>query len=375
MSRPARVLWLAKGLGRGGAEKLLVTGAAHLDPQRFDVEVAYLLPHKDALVPELLARGLRVHCLGQRSELDLRWLVRLKRLMDQQFAIVHTHMPIPAVAARLLTAGGGPAIVHTEHNVWDRYRRPTYWANALTYGRNDAVIAVSQAVADSVPGRHRPRPPATMQVLLHGVEQSTVAGGPAARAAARRSLGLPADAFVIGTVGNFTPKKDQRGLIAAFAAVRSRRLDARLVLVGTGPLEAALREQVASAGLSADVLFAGSREDVTELLPAFDVFALSSLHEGLSIALVEAMAAGVPAVCTHVGGVPEAMRDDVEGRLVPPQDPAALAETLGRLADDRALLARYAGAALERGKLFDIATALRRIEEVYDSVLKRRAAC
>lgn len=370
MNAPARVLWLAKGLGRGGAERLLVNSAAHIDPARFTVDVAYLLPHKDAFVPELRERGLRVHCLHQSGPTDLRWASRLRQLMAaQRYDVVHTHMPVPAVAARLL-AGSSPRLVHSEHNVWSRYRRPTYLANALTYRRNDAVIAVSQAVRDSIPSRYLPRAPATTEVLRHGIEPDAARNGKAARAEARQSLGLPADTFVIGTVGNFTPKKDQRTLITAVAGLRRTHPKAVLVLVGTGPLEDELRE-LARRELGDAVLFTGSRSDVLELLPALDVFALSSLHEGLSIALVEALSSGVPAVCTAVGGVPEVLTHDREGLLVPAARPAAMEKALRLLATDDALRERFVEAALVRARAFDISVAVRRIESIYDEVLAR----
>lgn len=370
MSEPARVLWLAKGLGRGGAERLLVTAAAHIDPSRFSVDVAYLLPWKDAFVPELRERGLHVHCLHQSGPTDLRWASRLRRLMaTQRYDVVHTHMPVPAVAARLL-AGSSAKLVHSEHNVWSRYRRPTYVANALTYRRNDAVIAVSQAVRDSIPGRYLPRPPATTEVLLHGIEPEAARTGTAARAEARRALGLAEDAFVVGTVGNFTPKKDQRTLITAVAGLRRTHPEAVLVLVGTGPLDDELREQ-ARRELGNAALFTGSRSDVLELLPALDVFALSSLHEGLSIALVEALSSGVPAVCTAVGGVPEVLTHEREGLLVPAARATALEDALRRMAADGALRERFAAAALVRARAFDISAAVRRIESIYDEVLAR----
>lgn len=374
MRRPARVLWLTKGLGRGGAETLLVTGARHLDRQRFDVEVAYLLPWKDALVPHLSAEGLKVHCLGQGSSRDLRWIPRLRRLLNTgEFDLVHTHMPVPAVATRVLSRRrGGPAIVHSEHNVWQRYRRPTYWANALTYRRNDAVVAVSDAVRRSMQPRFLPPAPATVEVLLHGVEFGAMRSGPQARASARALLGLPEDAYVVGTVANFTPKKDTRRLIDAVHALHRKRSHARLVLIGTGPLEGDLKRHVRGLGLEHVVTFTGSRDDVPQLLPAFDVFSLPSLHEGLSIALVEAMASGVPAVCSRVGGIPEAMRHEIEGILVPPGDSTALYVALDRLCEDTSLRARYAAAALQRGRTFDIGAALRRTEDLYDEVLARR---
>lgn len=372
MSRPSRVLWLAKGLGRGGAEQLLVSAAPHVDPVRFEVEVAYLLPWKDALVPDLVGRGVPVRCLNQRSEADLRWAFRLRKLLaERDYDVVHTHMPMPAVMVRLL-ARRGTAIVHTEHNVWHRYRKSTYWANALTYKRNDGVIAVSHAVAASISPKRSPRLP--VRVIHHGIEQVAVAAAAdgACRSAARRALGLPSDAFVIGTVGNFTPKKDQRTLIDALALLRKTRPDAMLTLIGTGKLESELRAHVANSGLQDAVRFAGSRNDVQTLLPAFDVFALSSLFEGLSIALVEAMAAGLPCVATDVGGVSEVLQNGVQGRLVRPREPRLIAEALAELAGSPETVARMSAAALDRARVFDIHEAVDRIEALYDDVLAAR---
>ncbi len=253
--------------------------------------------------------------------------------------------------------------MHTEHNLWERYRLPTRWANALTYGRNDAVIAVSHAVAAGI-GRRRPGD--WLTVVHHGPDLGDAPSGPAARRAARAELGLPDEALVIGTVGNLTAKKDQAALLAAFALLRRRRPDARLVLVGAGPLESRLRE-LAGEG----VLFAGSRGDVPALLPGWDVFCLSSRQEGLPVALMEAMTSGLPSVVTRVGGMPEVLDDGVEGRLVAPGDPAQLAAALDGLAADRGLRERMGAAARERSKSFDVAGAQRAIERVYARVLAR----
>ncbi|WP_405014221.1 glycosyltransferase [Kitasatospora sp. NBC_01539] len=364
MSARRRVLWLAKGLGRGGAEQLLLNCARHADSARYEVEVAYVLPYKDALVPALEAAGVRVHCLGGPP--GALWPLRLRRLVaERRYDLVHSHMPIPAVAARLVAFGRrGPRLVHTEHNVWERYRTATRWANALTYRRNDAVVAVSHAVAATI-GRRRPGDD-WVTVVHHGPDLGGAPEGPAARAAAREALGLPQDALVVGTVGNLTPKKDQAGLLDAFARLRRDHPSAALVLIGAGPLEAELR---AAAG--GGVVFAGSRADVPALLPAFDVFTLSSRQEGLPVALMEAMTSGLPSVVTRVGGMPEVLADDEQGLLVPPGDPAALAAALGRLAADPALRERLGTAARERSRGFDVAGAQRTIEQVYARVLAR----
>ncbi|MEV0535445.1 glycosyltransferase [Kitasatospora sp. NPDC050463] len=379
MTGRTRVLWLAKGLGRGGAEQLLLNCARHVDGSRYEVEVAYVLPWKDALAPALTEAGVRVHCLGGApgtpGRADPRWPLRLRRLLaERRYGLVHTHMPVPATAARLLSYGlggaGSPRLVHTEHNVWDRYRPATRWANALTYRRNDAVVAVSHAVARTIPAARR-RPGAWVHVVHHGPDLAGAPQGPAARAAARAELGLPQDAFVVGTVGNLTPKKDQATLLAAHARLRRHHPRARLVLIGAGPLESRLRAHADELGASGSVLFAGSRPDVPALLPGLDVFALSSRQEGLPVALMEAMTSGLPAVVTRVGGMPEVLDDGDQGLLVEPGDPAALATALGRLADDRELRERLGAAARERAAHFDVAGAQRAVEAVYEQVLRR----
>lgn len=373
MTRP-RVLWLTKGLGLGGAERLLTSVAAGIDPERFEVEVAYLLPWKDAFVAELEQHGVRVVCLGARRTVDPRWVLRLRSLLRQRrYAVVHTHSPVPAAAARMLVRSP-TRLVHTEHNVWDRYRWPTHTINALTYTRNDVAIAVSDAVADSiVPPRWLPGERPVVETLLHGVDLANVPRGPAARAAARDLLGIPADTPVIGSVANLTPKKDHTGLLAAMVQVRRDVPDARLLLVGSGPLEDQLRREVTDRGLEDAVTFLGSRDDVATLLPALDVFVLGSRFEGLPISLLEAMAAEVSCVATRVGGIPEAITDGVEGRLVAPGAPDALATALVEVLSDAEARARLARAGLARVRAeFSIERAVLRTQALYDQLLGRQ---
>ncbi len=103
----SRVLWLTKGLGRGGAERLLTTSAAHLDEGRFSVEVAYLLPEKDAFVQRLAERGMTVHCLRASRDVHPGWVLRLRRLLrDGDYALVHTHSPLSAAVVRMVAPRG-----------------------------------------------------------------------------------------------------------------------------------------------------------------------------------------------------------------------------------------------------------------------------
>jgi glycosyltransferase involved in cell wall biosynthesis len=138
-----------------------------------------------------------------------------------------------------------------------------------------------------------------------------------------------------------------------------------LVLIGLGPLEADLKALAAQLGVGDRVLFPGSRDDVYRLLPALDVFALSSRFEGLPIALLEAMATGVAPVATRVGGIPEVITDGQDGLLVDPGDTSALAAALARVLGDDDLRARVGAAAMVRAGDFDLVHAVRRAEDAY----------
>jgi glycosyltransferase involved in cell wall biosynthesis len=351
-------------------ERLLVDMAPLVDPDRYRVEVAYVLPWKDAYHRDLEALGVPVHCLRGGHPADLRWVARLRRLVHRgSFDVIHTHAPVPAIAGRLLA--GPAALVHTEHNVWSRYRWPTRTSNAVTFPRNRSVIAVSSSVAGSMSSPLlRRRPP--IEVIHHGTVLSSVRTvEPAARRARRVALGLPADGTVLGTVGNFTPKKDHRNILRALA-----RLDAgpagsapHLVLIGSGPLEEELRRVVADEGLSGRVSFLGTRSDVFELLPLFDAFVLGSRFEGFPIALVEAMATGLPCVATAVGGIPEIVQDGSNGRLVLPGDPEALADALRQVLDDPAAASRLGAAARASAQRLDLRHAVARTLDLYDAAV------
>ena len=365
-----RILILIKGLGRGGAEQIVATAARHVDHERFTYEVAYLLPWKDALVKEIEEAGLSVHCLnGAKGPV---WVGRLRRLAhERQIDLIHSHSPTAAIGARIAFSGPRrPRHVYTEHNVWKRYHRATYWGNVMTFPRSDHVFAVSDHVRESIdypPGlRWRCKPP--VETLFHGIDQEAVSRW-ASQDGVREELGIPASAPVVGTVANLKAHKRLDSMIAAADIVRRQVPDVRFVIVGTGPLETALRDQAAREGLDRTVLFTGFREDAQRVASVFDVFALSSEHEGLSIALIEAMALGKPAVVTRVGGLAEVVTDGVEGFHVPYNDQPALAGAIARLLGDPDLRATMGERGRARARDFDIRNSVARMEAVYEELL------
>lgn len=356
-----RILLLIKGLGPGGAERLLVNAAPFADRGRFDYGVAYLVPGQAALRPELEEAGLPVTCLDGAA--GAGWLWRLRRLVEERgIALVHAHSPYAAAGARLALPRRLP-LVYTEHDTWPAYRRATAVANALTYGRNSHVFAVSDRVRGSI---RRPRVP--VETLLHGADPRIFGQAPD-RDALRREFGVAPGAPVIGTVANYRPEKGHRHLLAAAVRVREALPEARFVLVGGGPLEADVRREARELGLEGTVVFAAPRHEAARVAAAFDVFVLASLHEGLPISVLEAMALGRPVVVTDAGGTTEVVTDRVNGLVVPPGDAGALAEGILELLGDPGLAGRLGEAARRRSADFDIRRTVRRMEEVYEELL------
>lgn len=366
-----RILVLIKGLGRGGAEQLLVSAAPYRDIERFAYEVAYLLPEKDALAGDLEEQGIPVHCLGGTGT---AWIGRLRRLVrERAIDLVHAHLAYTAIGARLGLGWTGVPLVYTEHIVWECYHPATYWANLLTFARNDHVFTVSDRVRHSIryPAALRllSRPP--VETLYHGLDPAAVArwADEDGSQRVRSELGVASDAPTVVTVANFKAHKGYEYLLQAAEQVRGAIPEVRFVLVGQGPLEAEVRDGVRRRGLDGTVVFAGHRRDVPRILSACDVFALASLHEGLSIALLEAMAVGTPPVVTDVGGLAEVVADGEHGLVVPPRDPEALASSIRSLLGDPQLRRRLGRAARARAASFDIRASVRRAEAVYQRLL------
>jgi glycosyltransferase involved in cell wall biosynthesis len=191
----------------------------------------------------------------------------------------------------------------------------------------------------------------------------------------RAQLGIAPDAFVVGTVGRLVPIKGIEYLIEAFAQIHRRQgpQEGKLVIVGDGPLRAVLGQCAESHGVSGNVRFLGMRTDVYNLMSAFDVFVLSSLHEGVPMVLLEAMALGVPIVASRVGGIPEILQDRREALLVPARDAGALASQIGVLAGSSELRAEMIRAARVRVETqFSIQSSAAKMREMYRSLIDAR---
>jgi L-malate glycosyltransferase len=367
---PLRVLHVIKGLGPGGAERLLVS-LAQVRQEDVELDVAYVLPHKRQLVPDLAAVGVPAHVLaGPRGLADPRWPIRLARLVRRrQPHVVHLHSPaIAAVARPLLRAlPGTRALVSTEHNVWGSFGRTTRVANGLTLPLSHAALAVSEEVRASVWAPQRER----VQVNVQGIPARQLAARRSERAAARKELGLADDDVLVGTVANLREKKDYPTLLEA-AAMCADHPRLRFVAIGQGPLEAEIHARHTELGLGDAVRLLGYHPDPPAVMAGADLFALTSLHEGLPISLLEAMALGVAPVVTSVGGIPEVVTDQLDGILLPPGEPAQFAAAFRERADPPDRRAALGAAAARRAQDFDITVTQAELEGLYRELVRGR---
>lgn len=355
---PLRVVTLITRL-EGGAGALTLRGAMALDPERFWVTIVtgsgnHLLDQTAAAGLEVIIEPALRTPIDPRS--DLRALHALSALLQRRpFDVAHTHTAKAGVLGRTAARRAAvPRIVHTYHGFpfhefQSRGRRGAYVAIERRLGRvTDVVLCVGTGVAVEAVRRRLVAPERirTIGVAVEGAAGAELpARTPEARDRARRALGVPAGATVVGAVGRLTYQKAPEDFLAMID-----HLD-RAGVVGVWVGGGELAEQVgrlAEARTAGRVVLAGERLDVPDILPAFDVFVLLSRYEGLPTAVVEAMVAGVPVVATAVNAVGDVVVPGETGLLVPPQRPDLAADAVRYLLDQPAVAARMAVTARAR---------------------------
>lgn len=337
MTRPLAILHVDPERGLGGGERQVLGLLAHLHAAGHRQTLA-ADPH-GRLAPRAEELGIRVVPLAIRNHLDVPAARRLAGLLARDpYAILHFHTARAHALAAFLGGSSGTSRVVTRRM---DYRLRGGWYTRRLYNHGvQAVIAISEGVRAMLMASGVE--PARIHLVPSGVEPARFAPQPGARFAARARYGVRDGQWLAVVVGALEERKGHAVLLDALAALRDPRL--RVLCAGDGSLRDALPARAAALGLGDAVRFLGAVDDVADLLAAADAFLMPSHHEGLGVAALEAMAAGLPVVASRVGGLPEAVVDGETGLLVPPADPAALAAAITRLAADPAR-ARELGAA------------------------------
>lgn len=346
-----RIVHVVETLEVGGAEHMVVALAALQRARGHEVSIVCLF-REGPLAVRARAAGVEVGDCAKQPGLDLGAVARLRRwIKGHRAQVLHTHNAVPHYYGVAAQAGCGVRrVVNTRHGMGaagPTARRDRLYR--LTMPFTDHAVAVCDAARERFVSQ-RVIPRAKAVTVVNGIDLARVVQrSDAAKDSLLASLRVQGRPLVFGTVGRLNALKDQRTLLRAFAQIEpashAGAAPAILVIAGEGEMRATLEDERARLGLEGRVFLLGQRDDVPQVLAGCDVFVLSSITEGYSLALVEAAAAGLPMLATDVGGNAEIVAQGRTGMLVPASDPQALAKAMTLLAHDRFACERMGGEA------------------------------
>jgi glycosyltransferase involved in cell wall biosynthesis len=369
-----KILHIVEDLKVGGLEKMLASIVLSLDKSKYDVQV-WCLARGGYIAQALIAQGISLRLLNMDSYYCPLQIVALARLMKkEQFHIIHTHGYFASTFGRFaaIMAGIPVVITHVHSTYYDYGKRNLLIERFLSYF-TDMIICISQAVETFVTVNERISKKKTC-LIYNAVVPPDHLLNDHLRKQMRASLGLDAEAIVIAVVASLTANKGHGILLTAFEEAFRNHPSIRLLVVGDGPLRDQFETATRQLMIDQAVVFTGIRQDVFALLQTSDIFVLPSQYrEGLGVALIEAMAVGLPVIGTDLGGIPEVIEDGENGFLVSPGSSKQLAEALKKLVNDQALRTGMGrrGRQMYEEK-FTLPRMIQQIEALYDHLLERK---
>ncbi len=363
----------------GGGQRAVLLLTANLNPSLFDVCVSSA--PGGPLVEEVKKSGLRHISVPLDRKLGWRTVKNIAAVLkSEQIDILHTHGGYAGLYGRWAAGRcGTPVVVHTLHGIhYLHYRNPllrriSIALERLLSRRTDRLILVSHADLGRAV-KHRLAPPDSLIVIPNGGPMPGVLS-PEAVIKKRQELGWNSRLPVVGTVARLHRQKGVLYFLLAAESILVRFPDARMAVVGDGPLGRALKRRARRLKIDDKVFFLGERRDAFELMNLFDIFVLPSLWEGLPFVLVEAAALGKPIVAAAVDGVPEVIEEKRTGLLVPPKIPQLLADAVIRLLEDRELAGRLGERARATVPLrFPLRRMVEQTENLYLKLYKKKTS-
>lgn len=307
-------------MGRGGAEKLIPQTALVHDQSKFEFHCLYFYHQKENIVDELEAAGVQVHLIPS-GNLGLFFQVNkvCEFVRENEFDLIHAHLPWAGILARLVGKKVKVPIVYTEHNTWDRYNKLSYWGNRLTFKNQDIAIAVSYEVAlsmqlNSIWDPYQRGGRLQVKVIQNGVN-TDVFVKKEDELALKEKLAIPLDSPIIGKVAVFRSQKRLWLWVEVAIKILQQFPQVHFLLVGDGEWRTKLENQISASGWQDHFHLVGVQKDVLPYLRIMDIYMSSSEFEGLPIAMLEAMSCEVPVVATRAGGIGEVIQHGKQGYL------------------------------------------------------------
>lgn len=381
--RRIKVLQLIGALNRGGAEQVVVSLCNHLDTEHFEVAIATLCESIPMAARLNRMQGVAVTTCGRLPGIppftnQLRSFLQLYKVVRQfNPDIIHSHLySINAPLQWLCSLGVGSKHIVTIHSAGYHYSRPDHWPSKVfrwceminVHLSSASVVAVSNAVA-SIVSRNLHIGLDKIRTVYNGIDTEAISRA-AFNHKTRQTLGFDHNDLLVVQVARFYEVKGHKHLLSAWPLVLAQVPEAKLLLVGDGPLWSDMQSLASDLGISQSVRFLGLRDDVPILLSGCDVGVFPSLFEGLPIAPIEMMSMGLPVVASDIAPLREVIGPEEGGILVPPGQPHELAIGILRLLKDSATRARMGDSARQRAcRLFSINTQVEQHERLYTQLL------
>ena len=369
MTETRYILHLIKGLGRGGAETLLLQ-TLQLHNSNFKFKTIYFLPHKDQLVQEIKKIS-GVELVNAKNPvlmiLKIPKLIRIIR--ESNASLIHCHLPWSGITGRIAGWLAGVPVIYTEHNLQERYHWFTRKINLLTIGMNQKVLAVSDQVRESI--LKNKKKSFLVKRIYNGVDTAKFSlNGKVSSVNEKLGFRVPDGGLVVGIVAVFTPKKRLNIWLQIAFKISQKFPKTRFLLVGDGPGRKEMEIMVKNLGIETYVFFAGLQEEVKQWLEMMDIFLMTSEFEGLPVALLEAMSMEMAVSVTNVGGVKEIVNEE-NGKAAEPYDYDKILENTLILLENEELRSQLGKNARKTViKKFNLQRMVAELESVYKETIQ-----
>lgn len=372
--QPVEVLHVIKSLGRGGAETLLAQTLRSHNRENFNFHYLFFLPWKDQMVQEIIGAGGLVTCMPAGSNIGIFLKIKsiIKYIRENRIRIIHCHLPVAGIVGRVAGMVTKVPVIYTEHNKWERYHKITFWLNKLSFSKQHKVIAVSGEVQRSIQLHYRGALP-EIKVIANGVDTRKFNRLNDCSRDIRKELNIATTSTVIGIACVFRSQKRLTDWLEIAAAIHRLHPQAVFIVVGDGVMREEIFKKAKMLNTEGYVHFVGLQTEVRPYLQAMDIFMMTSEFEGLPIALLEAMSMECVPACTRAGGIAEVVQDNVNGILVPVNDPMQLVARINDCLNKAGQLDKLRSEARNTIKRsFGMRRMVSEIEDIYHTTLEKK---